>query len=155
MPLLLKESAGGLKTTPDTCFDVRHDITPLRNQWKKLHEEEPEHRPTTSLNRLIGAETSSIVTIGCGGSRGAGSRLATGTSVSTVEHPSSPSTLLLPSYGRAADGWSMWRLTERTRLGHMDVNAQIHNDRTEDASYVNTQTHMQSAHLPMPCLTLT
>lgn len=90
MPLLLKESAGGLKTTPDTCFDVRHDTTPLRNQWKKLHEEEPEHRPTTSLNRLIGAELSSIVTIGCGGSRGAGSRLATGTSASTVEHPPPP-----------------------------------------------------------------
>lgn len=155
MPLLLKESAGGLKTTPDTCFDVRHDITPLRNRWKKLHEEEPEHRPTTSLNRLIGAELSSIVTIGCGGSRGAGSRLATGTSASTVEHPSPPSTLLLPSYGRAADGWSMWRLTERTRQGHMDVNAQTHNDRTGDACYVNTQTHMQSAHLALSCLTLT
>lgn len=66
-----------------------------------------------------------------------------------------PSTLLLPSYGRAADGWSMWRLTERTRQGHMDVNAQTHNDRTEDACYVNTQTHMQSAHLALSGLTLT
>ncbi|CAJ1072944.1 Hypothetical predicted protein [Xyrichtys novacula] len=72
----------------DTCFDVQHITTPLRNQRKKLHEE-PEHQPTASLGRLIGAAASCFAPIGCGGGNRADSRLATGMSAATAEHPSS------------------------------------------------------------------
>lgn len=103
--------------------------------------EEPERRPTASLGRLIGPGASCIAVIGCGGGRGADSRLATGTSAATAEHPTTlhPTPPLHPC-GGAAD---RWRHRERERQEHRRAYVhEIHNHRLNMyAVWSFTHTH--------------